>query len=225
MNLYFLVEGRRTEKKVYRTWLGYVFPHLHEVEKIEDIHDNHFYMLAGNGYPSYKQRILESLENIQKLGNIDHFFICIDTEEERLESKKAEIEDILATGQPFQNSHLILQNCCIETWFLGHQKMLKRNPTHEALKRWKAFYDVSLDDPENMGCPSEYEFRAPFHEDYLKAMLHERGLSYSKPKPGCVLEKSYFLALLERYAKTSHIKTFGGLIELWKTLGGMIDIL
>jgi len=67
MNFYFLIEGRCTEKKVYSAWLEYTFPHLQQVDKIEDIENNNFYMLAGNGYPSYKRRIIEALENISQL--------------------------------------------------------------------------------------------------------------------------------------------------------------
>jgi hypothetical protein len=223
MNLYFLVEGEHTEKKVYRSWLGYTFPNLQEVDRIEDIKSNNFYMLVGYGYPSYKQRIIEALKNISQLRTIDHFFICIDTEEESIEAKMTEIEGIISEGQAFQNCHIILQNCCIETWFLGYQKMLKRNPIDEKLRGFKSFYDVSVADPENMEHPPDYGYRAPFHLDYLKAMLHEQGLNYNKSKPGCVLEKHYFNALIRRNTKTNHIQTFGSLIELWKALGGVIE--
>jgi hypothetical protein len=223
MNLYFLVEGRRTERKVYRAWLGYIFPYLSEVDKIEDIKCNNFYMFTGYGYPSYKKRIIEALENINQLGTIDHFFICIDTEEQSIEAKRTEIMGIISDGKTFRNCHIILQNCCIETWFLGHQGMLKRNPTNEILRGFKKFYDVSIDDPENMEHPSDYEYRAHFHLDYLKKMLDERGLKYTKLNPGCVLERHYLDALIKRTTKKNHIQTFGSLIKLWKALGGVIE--
>jgi hypothetical protein len=223
MNLYFLVEGRRTERKVYRAWLGYTFPNLQEVDKIEDIKSNNFFMITGYGYPSYRQRIREALDNINQLGTIDHFFICIDTEEKSIDAKKEEIERIISEGQAFQNCHIILQNCCIETWFLGHQRMLKRNPTNEILRGFKKFYDVSVDDPENMEHPSDYEYRAHFHLEYLKAMLREQNLSYTKSNPRDVLKRHYFDALIKRTNKTNHIQTFGSLIKLWKALGGTIE--
>ncbi len=92
MNLYFLVEGERTEKKVYRSWIQYVFPHLSEVFKVEDVLSNHFFMVAGKGYPSYKSRVLEALINISRHDRIDHFIICIDAEEESVDSKEREIK-------------------------------------------------------------------------------------------------------------------------------------
>lgn len=52
MNLYFLVEGRRTEKKVYRAWIHHVFPDLHEATTIEEVESNHFFLISGDGYPS-----------------------------------------------------------------------------------------------------------------------------------------------------------------------------
>lgn len=223
MNLYVLVEGRRTEKKVYRAWMQSVFPLLTEVAKIEEVKANHFFMLAGDGYPSYKQRILEALENISRHGAFDHFVICVDAEEARVEVKLQEIQGILAAGKFFPQSHVIVQNCCIETWFLGNQKMLKRQPARERLRQFKEFYDVSTNDPEQMAYPAdEYEFRAHFHLDYLQEMLREQRLRYTKANPGCVTEKCYFDALVERNRNTGHLQTFGGLIGLWKMLGGVV---
>ncbi len=37
MNLYFLVEGRRTEKKIYGAWIHHVFPYLREAATIEEV--------------------------------------------------------------------------------------------------------------------------------------------------------------------------------------------
>ncbi len=101
--------------------------------------------------------------------------------------------------------------------------MLKRNPNSEKLREYKEFYDVSVNDPENMEHPSDYGYRAHFHFDYLKEMLHERRLNYTKTNPGEVLKRYYFNALIKRTNKTNHIQTFGSLIELWKSLGGVIE--
>ncbi len=79
MNLYFLVEGRRTEKKVYRAWIHHVFPNLHEAATIEEVESNHFFLIHGGGYPSYCSRIPAALKDIIQHGLINHFFICVDT--------------------------------------------------------------------------------------------------------------------------------------------------
>jgi len=64
MNLYFLVEGRRTEKKVYSAWIHHVFPHLRKAATIDEVESNHFFIISGNGYPSYYSRIPTALEDI-----------------------------------------------------------------------------------------------------------------------------------------------------------------
>ncbi len=222
MNLYFLVEGKRTEKKVYRAWIGHAFPHLSEANTIEGVQSNHFFLLAGNGYPSYHQRILDALEDIVRHGTIDHFLICIDAEQDSVETKISQINEQISNGPAFPNCHVVVHDCCIETWFLGNRKMLARQPQSEPLRQFKRFYDVSVDDPERMGCSPEYEVRALFHQDYLKEMLRERGLSYTKPRPWAVTERYYFDALVERNAQTGHLRTFGRLITLWRAFGGAI---
>ncbi len=62
-----------------------------------------------------------------------------------------------------------------------------------------------------------------FHEDYLKEMIREREqLHYTKKRPGCVAEKFYFEALIDRNRQTGHIPSFGSLIELFQGLDGSI---
>jgi len=48
MNIYFLVEGRRTEKKVYPRWLSYLLPELKEVTDPFEIGFNNYYVFNGN---------------------------------------------------------------------------------------------------------------------------------------------------------------------------------
>lgn len=37
MNLYFLVEGKRTERKVYPAWLAYLLPELKQVKNYDEV--------------------------------------------------------------------------------------------------------------------------------------------------------------------------------------------
>ena len=46
MNLYFLVEGRRTEKKVYPKWLSVLLPQINEVKFPHEITQNNFYIFS-----------------------------------------------------------------------------------------------------------------------------------------------------------------------------------
>ena len=195
-----------------------------EVSTIEEVQNNQFFIIAGMGYPSYTQRIRDALRDIANHSAFDHFFICVDAEEMEVTAKVAEIQFILDSGPAFPNCHIIVHNCCLETWFLGHAPMLRRNPDSEELRQFKAFYDVSENDPEHMACPTEYETKAQYHYEYLKAMLREQHLTYSKQLPGCTAEKHYFTALVERYKATQHIQSFGRLVEIWTSLGGDIPL-
>lgn len=222
MNLYLLVEGQCTEKKVYCAWIEHVFPHLRQVQRIEDIKSNHFLILAGYGYPSYLQRIPTALVDIEGHGNIDHFLICVDAEEDTVEAKKHEIQQIIRLGPHFHSCHIIVHNCCMETWFLGNAKMLRRHPYSIRLRELISFHDVSSQDPEQMGTPPEHEIRAQFHEEYLKEMFREQGLIYNKSRPAVVTKSHYLTALVNRNMQTNHLQTFGDLIKLWRAFGGAI---
>jgi hypothetical protein len=180
VNLYFLVEGDRTETKLYRHWIRHALPHLSEVDLAADLTGNRFYIISGGGYPSYVDRIRDSLLDLKDHPSVDHFFICIDSEELSYAEKLAEIVDELARAEhgtrvrdcnPHFRSHLIVQHCCAETWFLGHRRMMTRNPTSPDLLRFQRFFDVRTSDPEGMECLPGYVTRASFHLAYLKAML------------------------------------------------------
>lgn len=108
MNLYLLVEGRRFDAKVYRAWIQHVFPHLRQAHRIEDVYSDHFFLLAGYGYPSYLQRIPMALGEIERHGKIDHFLICVDTEEESVEGKRNELQEIINKGPYFHSCHIII---------------------------------------------------------------------------------------------------------------------
>ena len=55
------------------------------------------------------------------------------------------------------------------------------------------FYNVMTDDPELMQMLEGYRNNADFHYHYLREILKEHGLSYSKSRPKEVLEESFFL--------------------------------
>jgi hypothetical protein len=47
MNLYFLVEGKRTEKKVYPAWLAHLLPELQRVQNYDQVNQNNYYLFSG----------------------------------------------------------------------------------------------------------------------------------------------------------------------------------
>ncbi len=232
MKLYLLVEGRRTEKKLYRAWLGHCFPHLRQVDQPADLKEDSFFILAGMGYPSYLQRIPGALEDSVEHG-ADHLFICMDAEERSYEERRQEVLELLeahartlrSQGRRYAGqTHVIVAHCCIETWLLGHRRLVPRNPSSTKLAELKQFYDVSRDDPERMGCPSGNLWeRARFHVEYLRELFLHHGQSYTKERPGMATEANYLAAMRERCLDSSstpaHLASFRALCETWSAMG------
>jgi hypothetical protein len=52
MNIYFLVEGKKTEIKVYPKWLNILMPDLKRVNNFDATVENNYYIFGGNGFPS-----------------------------------------------------------------------------------------------------------------------------------------------------------------------------
>jgi hypothetical protein len=52
MNVYFLVEGKRTEKKVYPLWLSHLVPELRKMQWYHQVVKNNYCVFSGNGFPA-----------------------------------------------------------------------------------------------------------------------------------------------------------------------------
>jgi hypothetical protein len=224
LNLYFLVEGRRTEKAVYEAWVGHCFPGLRRIERPEDLDEDCFRLVAANGYPDYLERIRDVLEESREIAKnrIDHLFVCVDAEEESFEDRLAEVEGVIRAEHPIVPWTVVVQNCCIETWFLGNRSYVKANPSIDPdLEQFMSRYDVRTRDPEELPnlWPDRFATRAAFHEAYLKAVHRERHEPYRKSKPRVVSEKSYLLQLSKRSNETAHLPSFGRLAATWRELG------
>ncbi len=228
MNLCFLVEGKRTEHKVYRKWVEHTFPSFTFVwADIKKVTDDCYCIIRRQGFPDVLESGIEDvLMEMKDNDNIDHLFICMDAENEGYNVRFAEIEEEIKNvenkigANPRIKIHIIVQNCCIETWFLGHTKMLRRHPDSKQLSEFKLFFDVSIDNPEKMGCLKGYSTKAKFHKAYLKEMLRERNYKYSENHPGIVIKKEYLDALRERCESTNHLDSLNKLFTIWDGIEG-----
>lgn len=240
MNLLFLVEGEKTEPKVYKAWLQHIFPSLTFVIRPEDMTTNTCRIVAGNGYPnmvstpklnSGYSRLEALLIDIQKYNNVNHFFICVDSEEESYTSRYNEVKLKLESFISIHNIgtlkteiHIIIQHCCIETWALGNAEIPSQYTSTKSstlLADFQAYYNVLVDDPEGMlCCPTVQNFstKAKFHERYLKEYFKEFGLSYSKKNPKFIEEKKYLDALQKRCQSTSHLSSLKLLLDIWNSI-------
>jgi len=240
VNLLFLVEGEKTEPKVYRAWLKHLFPDLIFVNRAEDMMGNTCRIIAGNGYPnmvskpknsSAPSRLEACLMDIKNFNNVYHFFFCVDSEDysysERFDEVKSKLE-ILKSDHKIDDSkteiHLIIQNCCFETWALGNAEISQKCARIKTSTTWSDFqnhYDILLNDPENLSSfPAGHSFRnkATLHRRYLVEYLAEFGLSYRKKDPKVVAEKHYLESLQKRCKNTEHLPSLRLLFDIWENV-------
>lgn len=201
MNLYILVEGRRTEVKVYPGWLAHLLPRYTRVRSCDDARENNYFLISGEGYPSLLQHLENAVEDVRRSGRYRYLLLCLDADELSVQERQAEIYEYLRVegiSLGPVDLRIIVQNRCIETWFLGNRKALTRAPQSAALRRYIDFHDVSQVDPEQMGCYPGFRNHADYHGAYLREMLWERGVSYTKEYPRHVTDVAYLEQLLLR---------------------------
>ena len=110
---------------------------------------------------------------------------------------------------------MIVQNRCIETWFLGNDVAFAGAPTGEPLRSYVGFHDVRQRDPEAMSRFPGFDSHASFHLTYLKAFAADKGWTYSKRRPGKVLDKSFLEQLVSRTrARPDQLATFQEFLRL-----------
>jgi hypothetical protein len=120
MNIYFLVEGKRTEMKVYPKWLSYLVPKLKRVNAFQNVESNNYYIFSGNGFPSLLDNHLRNcIEDINSIKKYDYFVICLDADEQNIQQCKQEILDFMISEKlalnPNVQFEIIVQNKCLET--------------------------------------------------------------------------------------------------------------
>lgn len=223
MNLYFLVEGSQSERKIYPAWLAYLLPELQRVDNYDDVNENNYYLISGEGYSSLYDFIPPSIEEINLNGNYNYFVMCFDADECTAAERHAEIHEFLLAQklELIKRTELVLivQNRCLESWLLGNRKIYTKNPQNQPLLDYTKYYDVSVNCPENMGKYQDFNTHAQFHATYLRKLFEAKNTSYSKKNPGDARKEFYFNQLLERIKyEPEHLTTFRYFIEFCNTI-------
>jgi hypothetical protein len=222
MNVFFLVEGRHTERKVYPKWINHLVPSLTKVERPALVKANQFCIVSGNGYPSILTYLENSVEEANRLGCFDFFIIVVDADDKIVLERDTEIMDYM-TKQSINLSDkteliIISQRVCIETWFLGNRKIFKRNVENTTLSEWILFYNVKTDDPEEMPLfPQFIDAIGSFHKLYFKKMMSERKLIYTEQTTHIVEQKDFLEQIIKRF-KEGHIPSFGRFLDFCERL-------
>ena len=228
MNIYFLVEGNSTEKKIYPKWLEYIIPELKRVKYHDEVIKNNYYLISGEGYPAILYDGLDNaIDKIRETNKYDYLVICVDVDEETVDERVSYIENIIQNKNiNLGNTELIIimQNRCIETWLLGNQKIFdSRQPKESPLLEYVNYYDVSQCDPELMG---DYNMRnhAEFHCEYLKEIFRARNIFYTKKNPGDA-QKEYYLDEIQKRIQNNpnHLKTFQNFLNFCQMIKQKCD--
>ena len=218
MNLYFILEGEKTEVLLYPKWISYLKPELKQVDFEKDIVENNYYIFSGGGIPSIYNHTLNAIKNINDNPVFDKLIVCLDGEEIGVDARISEIKKhILNSGVVLNKNceiEYVIQNVCIETWFLGNRKIVKRIPENLKLREFLQYYNVVENDPELMDKKDGFRNKAHFHLSYFREILKEHKLSYSKARPKVVLEESFLNELITRTEQTNHLPTLKSLFDL-----------
>ncbi|WP_293329599.1 hypothetical protein [Microcoleus sp. CAWBG58] len=217
MNLYFLVEGMQSERKVYPAWLAHLLPELQRVDNCDDVNEKNYYLISGEGYPSLYNFIPPAIAEINSNGKYSYFVVCLDAEENTVSELQTEIDEFLSQEKlKLNNAELVLifQNRCLESWLLGNRKIYSKNPQDKPLLDYTRYYDVSVNCPENMGSYQEFNTHAQFHGAYLRALFEAKNITYSKKRPGDVLKPFYLEQLLTRIqVQPEQLNTFRHFVD------------
>lgn len=226
MNFYIVVEGDKTEMSVYPAWLSILAPTYTQIENAFDVDENNYYIFNGGGIPYIYKHVKNAVLDINSINGkgearYDYLLVCLDTEEESRDYILGRINDELQSNDvKLQDAELVVfeHKVCMETWFLGNQSVFKDNPQNTEYLEYLKYYNVGLDNPEQMGNmdPNRFATTAKFHLRYLKRMLEERNMTYSKNNTEDVQQRAYLLQLTKRYEETGHIATFGSWYEFVK---------
>ena len=227
MNLYIIVEGRRTEKKVYPVWLKHLIPALTSVEWAYQVSDKNYFLFNGNGFPALLHTHLKNaIDEVNELKKFDYLILFLDVDESTVNGRIEEVKEFLKENELKldEGTELIIipQNKCIESWFLGNKKIFKSNPHSTELVKYIQFYNVKENDPELMGIYPEFNTHSQFHAEYCTEFLRERNIRYSKKRPNGVISKDYLKNLIERTEKTSHLESFKTFIDFCEKVNSEI---
>lgn len=213
MRYYVVVEGRSTEKEVYKKWIPHVNPTLTHALTLQDFFDNTFFIISGGGYPNYLKVVEDSVFDVMSTNGPVRLVICVDSEDMTLIDKQRELIDIVeeARGGVYIDYVIVVQHFCFEAWALGNEKIGPRHPKDELLKRFKSIHNVLVSDPELLpSLPSDRLNRSQFAAKYLGLLFRDKnkGISYSKSNPTYVAHPTFCEQLQKRLTATGHIGSF-----------------
>jgi hypothetical protein len=225
VNAYFLVEGRRCERKLYPEWLSTLVPTLTRARTPDEAQTStdRYYLVSGEGYPSILDvHLSNAIADVEKWRCYDLLVVVLDADEDTVDERKNAVIAASKRSSPSLTSarlEIVVQNRCVETWLLGNRRAFVRNPDGNALRNYIAHYDARREDPELMPAMAGFNTHAQFHHAYLKAIFDERKMSYTKSRPGDAATQQFLSELVRRTTDNpGHLHTFSRFLDLCREL-------
>jgi hypothetical protein len=190
--------------------MEHLLPELKRVKNYRDVDNNNYYLISGGGYPSIYNHLKNAIKEVNSIQKYDYLILCLDADESTVNERIQQINNFIEKeGLKLRSTgfKIIVQNRCLETWFLGNRVVYPRQPKRKTFREYSKFYNVSIDDPELMKLYIGFKSISFFHYSYLKEMLLERHIKYTKNTPRAVTEPQYINQLIARVEDTEHLQS------------------
>jgi hypothetical protein len=228
MNLAFLVEGT-TELKLYPKWIDYLSttPLTECLSGYQAVVNNQFTRFNVQGIGKMRNEIPNVIKSIIANPVFDYLVIIIDADIEGVESRKQLIQGIVESATPTLPPNcqlkIIVQNVCIETWFMGHTDHFRAAKTcrNRDILSILSEYDVENNDPELMPNLPSSSTIGKYHAKYLIKMLEgvNPRWKYKKSTADTLIDIPYFQRLEKRIEETpTHLNSFADMVGFLKSL-------
>ena len=227
MNIYFLTEDSKSFRIILPEWLHYVLPDYVKIKSMEEFQSggNYYMVQDGGGYPRIKKWASQTIETFTENSiPLDYFVILWDgdaKDEDEIQEAIKEFNSVF-TQWPVQFQYrLFVMRHCFETWLLGNRAVYPHDHIARTFAPFAQFYNVSIDDPEQMLEPEGYTASvSTYHRRYLQEMLRNSiHKNYSKGHPAVAAEESYWDELCLRVGQTLDLRSFANFLDFLHQCG------
>ena len=230
MNFFFLVEGKNTEVEAYPRFIEHFVDGYYQVNSLDELDLNNYIIQSGYGYPSIFKIFDDTLLKIAEFNKknkhtnkkVNTLVLVIDADnydppsiaKKSVEQRISDKKDIIKGAKI--NVHYIVQNLCIESWFLGNKSAFPDSYNDE-FKKYVEHFNVKHNSPDQMRSPIPGITDAQYSYKYLVEMLNQTGRIYGKNKTQIVTSPNYIEGINERYT-SGDIQSFKELLDIFKLM-------
>lgn len=230
MNFYFLVEGKNTEPETYPRFIEHFVNGYHKVNNLEELTINNYIIESGYGYPNILNIFNNTLSKIAAFNKknkhndrkVDTLVLVIDADNYKNPTNaKKNVEQLISDRKSLIKDakisvRYVIQNLCIESWFLGNKGAFPDTYTDE-FKKYVDHFNVKHCSPDKMRSPIQEITHAQYSYKYLVEMLHQSGEIYGKSKTQFVTSPDYIDGINDRYTN-GDIQSFKELLDIFKLM-------